>query len=314
MDIIKDTDAYREDLRKALDIATGVTQGLYQPKIDKVIADLIDHRNPLWQNLPRKGADTLNYDYRQKTAQTGGTGGGFIGDTTEPSSDAGFTRVPVSVRHKAVLERGGVTTAMQKSGRSYRDLLADEIHDVTLLVRDTIEAAMVSDAVSATKMDGIRESTPAGQTILAATNGAELTLDLLDQVIDKCDGNPDMIVCSKRTRRQIKALLQAHLEVPDLKEVKGAFKLLAYSDIPIYTTSRITDVQEEGTSGTACSDLFVIDTEYVWLSMLEDVHMVPLAKTTSQADKFDIRGMMALIVKDAVKGLARLHGLTPTAP
>jgi len=305
------TEQYREDLKKALDIATGTSQGLYQPKIDKVIADLIDHRNPLWQNLPRKPADTLNYDFRTKTVQAGGTGGGWIGDTTEPTGDASMTRVPVSVRHKGILERGGVTTAMQKSGRSYRDLLADEIHDVTLLVRDTIEDALINGAVSATEMDGLRALSPAGQSVEAAANGTEITLDLLDQVIDKVEGRPDMIICSKRTRRQIKALLQASQQVADVKEVKGAFKLLAYSDIPIYVTSRISDAQTQGTS-TTCSDLFIVDSEYVFLSMLEDVHMVPLAKTTSQVDKFDIRGMMALIVKNSFKGLGRLYGLEAT--
>lgn len=308
-----DTDRYREDLKKALDVATGVTAGLFQPKVDKVIADLIDHRNPLWQNLPRKPADTLNFDFRKKTTQAGGTGGGFIGDTDNPSTDATITRTPTTVRHKTVLERGGVTTAMQKSGRSYKDLLAEEIHDVTLLVRDTIEDALINGTVSSTDMDGLRASTPAGQTILAATNGAELTLDLLDQVIDKCEGRPNMIVCSKRTRRQIKSLLQANQQVADVKEVKGAFKLLAYSDIPIFVTARISDAQTEG-SGSNLSDLFVVDNDFVFLSMLEDVHMVPLAKTTSQVDKFDIRGMLALIVKNSFKGLARLHGLEATAP
>jgi len=307
-------DKIREDLHKALNLATGVTQGMIQPKIDKVIADLLEHDWPLWQNLPKKPWDTIDVEYREKTAQTGGTGGGWVADTAEPTGDAGMTRSTASVRHRTVLERGGVTTAMQKGGANYKDLLAQEIDDIMVLVRDTIEDAIINgdQSVTAAQPSGVRKLTPAGQIVTAATNGAPITLDMLDETIDKLLGNAKMILSSRRTRRQINALLKANQMVADTKEVKGAFKLPAYSDIPIFTSSRISDAQTQGSASNA-SDLFVIDTQFVWVSILEAIHMVPLAKTSSQLDKFDIRAMLCLIVKNTTHGVARLQGIVPEA-
>ena len=256
---------FRADLHKALDLATGISQGMIQPKIDKVIADLLEHDWPLWQNLTKKPWDTIDYQYREKTTQTGGTGGGWVSDTGEPSTDASITRVPQSVRHRTILERGGVTTAMQKGGQNYKDLLAQEIEDIMLLIRDDVEDAIINgdNGVDANQPDGIRVLTPSGQTVVAAANGAPVTLDMLDETVDKILGNAKMILCSKRTRRQVNALLKANQMVADVKEVKGAFKLPAYSDIPMFVSSRISDAQTQGSASNA-SDLFVVDTTHVW--------------------------------------------------
>lgn len=303
----------REELKKALDLATG-TGVLSQPKIDKLIADLVDHDNALRQNLPRRPGEGESYLLNRKTAQAGGTGGGWVGDTDEPTGDAGTTKVRVSFPFRTILERGGVTTAMQKMGRSYRDLLADEIADITLVVRDAEEDGLINgdNGADADQIDGIRVQTPAGQIITlddGGGNGGVLTLEKLDEGVDLNLGRANMLACSKRSRRQINTLLLARQQVVDTREVKGGFRLPAYSDIPIYTTKAISDAQTQG-AATNASDLFFVDNAQVFISELEAINMVPLAKTTSQVTKFDIREMLVLVVKNT-KWVSSIKGIIP---
>jgi len=302
-----------EELQKALDLATGEAAGLYQPEIDKVIADLIDHNNPFRQNLPREAGNGLQYEGRRKTGQTSNTG--WVNDTETASTDAAIARSPFNVRYRTILESGGVTTLMQKSGRSFRDLLADEIKDVTQLVKDLEEDGLINgeNSVNPKQIDGIRKLlVTAGQELAMAANGANLTLDKLDEAIDLCLGMPDMLLMAKRTRRQLNTLLMAFQSVVNTKEVKGGFRLPAYSDIPIYVSPRISITQEQGSSGAICSDILIVDTEHTFVSDLEPIRMVPLAKTTSQVDKFEIRLSLALILKNTTHGGSRLKGITKT--
>ncbi|GAH71110.1 unnamed protein product [marine sediment metagenome] len=137
-----------------------------------------------------------------------------------------------------------------------------------------------------------------------------MTLALLDEAIDKCIGEPDMMIMSKKTRRIVNALLQASQRYVETKAVKGGFKLLAYSEIPIYTSNNMSNKQALAAGGTVLrtptgetggntSSIYFVDTGQTWVGELTPVKVQPLAKTSSQFDKFDIYCDETLVVRDA---------------
>ena len=65
-------------------------------------------------------------------------------------------------------------------------------------------------AVDAKSFDRVDKLTTAGQTVSMGTNGAALTLDKLDEAIDKVvEGKPHILLMSRRSRRKLTALSRA---------------------------------------------------------------------------------------------------------
>ncbi|MGE0229132.1 MAG: major capsid protein [Dehalococcoidia bacterium] len=123
--------------------------------------------------------------------------------------------------------------------------------------RDT---AMNGDTAVDTKaFDGLNKICAVGQTASMGTNGAVITLEKLDEMIDLIRGGaPDMLVMSRRTRRQITKLSRdagSGIVQSDL----DAFgrRVTFYADIPIGINDYISDDQTVGTSED-CSTVFAI--------------------------------------------------------
>ncbi len=302
---MKNVSEFRESLRKALDLAA-VTGKTTQPEVDKVIQDLIDYNNPLRMNIPREPGSGEAYLLNRRSA--GGTAA-FVNDTEE-LADSQSTYARVTFPFKTIKERGKVTQFAQDAGRSYKDLLAEEMETATKTVGNKEEDAIINGSVAgnAKEFDGLRIQTT--NTVSAGTNGGALSLALLDETFDAMLGKPKLAVMSKRTRRKLYSLLQATQRFVDTTEVKGGFRVLAYNDAAVFYSQFISNAQTQGTALDA-SDLFLIDPDYVFMAVLAEFKMVPLAKTSSQFDAFDVRGSEALVVSNTTHGTARLLGIIP---
>lgn len=69
------------------------------------------------------------------------------------------------------------------------------------------------NASNSLAFDGLQtllDQGPSSQIITAGTDGAELTITMLDELIDAVEGEPDVIFCSKAMRREIKRVIQNH--------------------------------------------------------------------------------------------------------
>jgi len=304
------TPDFRESLRKALDLAA-IAGKTTQPEVDKVIQDLINYNNPLRAAIPRVPGSGEAYLLNRRTAT--GTAD-FVNDSEEPGdTDSTYDRKTFSF--KTILERGKVTQFAQDAGRSYKDLLAEEMDNASRVVRNKEEDAIINGSVSANpkSFDGLRILTPSGQVIEAGGSGGDgdvLSLTLMDEAFDLCLGSPDVVICSKRTRRKLYSLLQATQQFVGTTEVKGGFRVMAYNDAGAFYSQFISDAQTQGDSDIA-SDLFVLDTDFVSMAVLSEAKMVPLAKTSSQFDAFDVRVSEVLVMKNPVYGIARLAGIIP---
>lgn len=106
--------------------------------------------------------------------------------------------------------------------------------------------------------DGLHKLIPVGQTISAGTNGAALTLAMLDELIDKVQpGRPEMLFMSKRTRRKLKDLRRASGSVLETSINQFGQQVELYDGIPIVVDDFIKDDQTQGSS-TSASTIYAV--------------------------------------------------------
>lgn len=295
------------DIRKALgtDDAGSV---LIQPEIDKVLQHLIEFKNPLRQNLPRKRGSGPSWYLNRRTPGT--TGAQFVGDKDTINEDQG-SYVRVEFAYKTIAAKGKVTRKMQAVGRSYIDVLAEEIEARAAEFKDYDDWALFrgSSSSDSDEYDGLDILVTQSVSCATTTSAGPLTLAKLDQAIDTCSGDPNMIIASKRSRRVLNQLLQSYQRFVNVVEVKGGFKVITYNNIPIFTSTNIVDTMLMAAGGASvsaytgggASSLYVLDTEFVWVGELTPLTIEPLAKTSSQFDEFDLYCDEALVMANAQK-------------
>ena len=109
-------------------------------------------------------------------------------------------------------------------------------------------------AVNAKSFDGIRKLTPAGQTVSMGTNGATITLDKLDEMIDLVKpGKPEMLIMSRRTRRQLKALRRTTGPILETSVSQFGEQVITYEGIPIVVDDFMPDNETQGAAVNASS-------------------------------------------------------------
>lgn len=298
-----DTRISEKEISKALDLAGAAN--ILQEQIDKVIADLIEVRNPLRQNLIRRPGGGSAWRAIRRTARGSGA---WVNDTETPS-DSQSTYTKTDFPYKTPLFQGKVTRKAQAEGRTFGDLLMEEIENGLQVVRDLEEDALINGDATGTpkEPDGLKVllDAQAGQTV--DLSAAALTLEKMDEAIDLVDGQVDMIITSKRTARELNALLQADQRFVDRTEVEGGFRLRSYDDAPIYKSNSVAI--NEGT-GTNESRIYFLDTSEVFVAELTPLTFLTLAKTSSQFDSFEIFEDMVLVFKNPKKA-AQIKGITP---
>lgn len=152
-----------------------------------------------------------------------------------------------------------VDNFLQRTMSDQTDQRATQIALKAKAVRRAFETAFITgdSATDANSFDGLRKLIPASQTLDAGTNGAALTLALLDQLIDLVrGGKPDLLLMSRRTRRKLKALLQASTHYVETGDQFGR-RVLLYDGIPVVHSDFVPDDETLG-SGTALSSLYAL--------------------------------------------------------
>ncbi len=99
--------------------------------------------------------------------------------------------------------------------------------------------------------------TGTGQEVTAGANGAQLTLDMMDAMIDLImPGKPDAIFLSRRTRRKLSSLRRASGNLLEVDVDQFGQRALFYDGIPLYVDDFISDTQVQGSSGSVCSSVY----------------------------------------------------------
>ena len=178
-----------------------------------------------------------------------------VGDTWTESTPT-FTQVTTSL---TIL--GGdadVDNYVKQTRSNVQDLEAAVVELKAKAVRDKFEDTFINGdtASDANAFDGIDKTTVAGQTVSMGTNGATLSLDKLDELVDTVKGGkPHMLLMSRRSRRKLGALSRATGSGMLETERDEFGRMVQYYDgIPVEINDYISDAKTVGSS-TDCSTI-----------------------------------------------------------
>ena len=220
-----------------------------------VIETVLDE-SPVLRFLPFENVQGNSLKYTQEV--TPGTAQFYaIGDTwTE-----GTATTQQKTANLAIL--GGdadVDNYIQRVMSDQNDQRATQIRLKAKAVARQFETAFITGDTSSDSnaFDGLRRLIPSGQTLDAATNGTALTLALLDQMLDLVrGGKPDLLLMSRRSRRKLKALLQASAHYVETGEQLGR-QVMMYDGIPVYISDYIPDNETMGSGGAVHSSIYAL--------------------------------------------------------
>lgn len=110
------------------------------------------------------------------------------------------------------------------------------------------------NATNSTEFDGLVNLVTAGQTVSAGTDGAALTLDMLDELIDTVKpGRPDALLMAKRTRRKLSSLRRSSGNLLETDVDQFGRRALFYDGIPLLVDDFIPTDETQGTETAASS-------------------------------------------------------------
>lgn len=301
-----------QQINRALDVA-GAGSELLQTFINRTVQQLTLREFGLQAVLPRKaGSGDAEYINRR----TAGTAGAvWEDDITAPAVENG-TYAQVSFPYVTAVTRGTVTRKLQATGRTYADVLALELSAKAEDFANQLELGYLrgNAKYDGGNLDNANDAPKGFITMVFANQGqivaagttvpGDLTLSKLDEAIDLVKGSAArqdlVIVGSFAGLRQVNSLLQADQVFNDVTEVAAGFRVKTYDGIPLVVSTAmpndalfdaVNGTVFRGASGAAISNstiLMVLNKRYCYISELTPTTVLPLAKTTSQNDSFDM--------------------------
>jgi len=221
------------------------------------VVETIVNESPVLQVLPfiEVVGNGLTYN-REATLPTAGFYD--VGDTWTESTPT-FTQVTANL--KVLGGDADVDSFLAATRSNIQDLEAAVVQLKAKAIQQKFDDTFINgDATSNPKaFDGLDKLCVSGQTVSMGTNGGTLTLDKLDELLDKIKGGkPELLLMSKRSRRKLTALSRAtgsgFLET-DRNQFGQMVRL--YDGIPIGVNDWISDAQTVGSSND-CSTIYAI--------------------------------------------------------
>jgi HK97 family phage major capsid protein len=278
-----------------------------QGVIETIVKD-----SPLLQRLPfidiTGNAITYNRENAAATAS-------FyqVGDTWTESTPT-FTQLTASL---AIL--GGdadVDQYIATTRSNVQDIEAAVIELKAKAVRQQFETTFITGdtSVDTKSFDGIAKQVAPGQTITAGANGTQLTLSLLDQLIDQVKpGRPDLLLMSKRSRRALNQLVRSSGAFLETRQDSfGQFQEF-YAGIPVGVSDYIPDTETQGTAGNA-SSIYAVQFGEGRVAGLQGAGGLQVERVGTLETKDATRWRIKWYVNIAIfsdLALARLKGIVP---
>lgn len=237
-----------------------------------------------------------------------------VGDTWTESTPT-FTQVTAPL--KILGGDADVDNFLQQTYRNPNDLEAE-----VLALKAKAVAYEWSDTfyngdtgVNVKEFDGLAKistTLPSSQVLTMGTNGAALTLDKLDELIDAVKpGLPDALLMSKRTRRKLSSLRRASGNLLETDRDAFGRRALFYDGLPILVDDFIPNTEVEGTSGAVCSSVYAVKFGRQGLMGLENggIQVETIGELeTKDATRHRIKWYASLAVMGTL-GVARLKGI-----
>ncbi len=181
-----------------------------------------------------------------------------VGDAWSESTPT-FTQITATL--KILGGDADVDNFLRATRSNLQDLEAAVVQLKAKAVQQKFDDAFINgDTTTDSKaFDGVDKACAAGQSVSMGTNGGTLTLDKLDEAIDKIKGGkPELLLMSKRSRRKLTSLSRA-TGSGILESDRNQFGQMVqyYDGIPVGVTEWIADNKTVGSS-TDCSTIYAL--------------------------------------------------------
>ena len=309
----------RQAFERAINVS-GAGSVLIQNYVNKIIQQLTIREFGALGTMDRKPGQGSAALINRRTASAMTAASEWIADTGTVSESTG-SYAQTSFTYQTLVTRGKVTRKMRARGRSYIDILAEEMTWKLDDFNNALESALFignSGALS-TQIDGLLTQINAvSSQVVANTSAAagdSLTLAKLDEAIDLVKGGAgrsDLVIYASYTgARKLNAALSSRQRFDDMTEIAAGFRVRTYDGIPIVvSTGMPDDLSWSGTAITALSGestnpttaLVVVNKRYNWVEELTPTTMMPLARDDSQFEQFDIFWDGALVCANTLGG------------
>ena len=280
---------------------------LLQGVIETIIKD-----SPVLQRMPfiEIAGNGLTYN-REATAPSAAFFD--VGDTWTESTPT-FTQQTVTL--KIMGGDADIDNFLIATRSNLQDLEAAVVELKAKAVRQLFEQTFVTgDATANPKsFDGLDKVVDPAQSLSMGANGGSLTLDKLDEIIDKVlGGKPDLLLMSRRSRRIVNKLARTSGSFLEADRDEFGQMLQFYDGIAIGVSDYISDAQTVGTS-TDCSTIYAFQAGEGGLVGLTAPGGLQIERVgsleTKDARRTRIKWYASLALFNAVK-LARLTGVRP---
>jgi len=222
-----------------------------------VIEEIID-REDLFAVLPFTKTTGKAYVYNREATVSEAS---FIDpNETVPEEASTFAEVTTNLRILA----GDVDVdkfpagTMNDTNNQFAIQIAQKAKGIARKFRRTL--AIGDNGVNAKEFDGVAALVEAGQTINAATNGAALTLDMLDELLDKVPNGADALMMRRGTARALRALLRASggLEPAHVMMENFGRPMLTHNGTPIIMNDFLPDDETQGSGGAVHASIYAM--------------------------------------------------------
>lgn len=276
------------------------------------VVETIVKDSPILQRLPfiEIVGNGLTYN-REATAPTAAFFD--VGDTWTESTPT-FTQQTVTL--KIMGGDADIDNFLMATRSNLQDIQTAVVQLKAKAVRQLFEQTFITgDATANPKsFDGLDKLCDPAQVISSGANGAALTLDKLDELIDAVKGGkPDLLLMSRRSRRSITKLARTSGSFIENERDEFGMMMQFYDGIPVGVSDYISDAQTVGTS-TDCSVIYAFQMGEGAVSGLTapgglDVENVGSLET-KDATRTRIKWYSSLALFNVIK-LARLTGVRP---
>lgn len=280
-----------------------------------IIEEIID-RDDLFAILPFMGVNGKAYVYDRENALPEAN---FL-DPNDAITESSATFTEVVSKLRVLIGDVDVDKFLQQTMSDTNDQRAVQIGQKAKAVARLFQKTLVNgdSAVDPKSFDGFVKLVTPAQTIVAGTNGAPLTLSMLDELLDKVPNGPDAIFMTSGTIRAFRALLRTTGGGTSASEIMmPAFDkpMLMHNGVPVLRNEFMSKTETVGTNANTCS-IYAAR-----LNEADGVHGIyggPNAGIVAEevgivqnkdADRMRIKWYVGLALK-STKSLARISGIT----
>lgn len=219
-----------------------------------VIEEIIDV-DAFFHLLPFDGIEGNSLSYNRE-ATLGDVEVLGVGGTIAAKNPATFTRVSSNLT--TIIGDAEVNGLIQATRSDYSDQTAVQVASKAKSAGRKYRDMLVNGTGAANQFAGLLTLVDAAQVITAGANGAALSFELLDQLLDQVtdkDGNVDFLMMAPRTFRKFKALLRAQggATIEETLTLPSGKKVITYEGVPVFKNDWIPVNQVQGTETAATS-------------------------------------------------------------